>query len=153
MTRIEPPAECGPLLFDRGACVTTATHRRCNSCENWLSYEAFNKDKNSRYGIQSKCRACRPKESVEQKRKYRLKRQYGITLEEYTALLEAQNGVCAICGTSNPPGSHGILVVDHDHETGGVRGLLCCNCNTGLGMFGDDPERLTQASRYLGKPL
>ena len=69
---------------------------------------------------------------------------YGITAEEHTALLERQSGVCAICQQPDKR-----LGVDHAHETGVVRGLLCNNCNNGLGRFFNDPERLAQAIRYL----
>ena len=68
--------------------------------------------------------------------------------KEYETLLKAQNGRCAICGTRLPKGS---LVIDHSHKTGDVRGLLCISCNTGLGMFKDDPDLLQEASLYLIK--
>jgi len=72
------------------------------------------------------------------------KSKYGITSEEYAAFVEQQNGVCAIC--EQPDRRIGV---DHDHATGKVRGLLCNHCNRALGSFGDDPERLAQAIRYL----
>lgn len=62
-----------------------------------------------------------------------LKRKYGITLAEYDQMLEEQHGVCAICGGADPSGRR--LAVDHDHETGKVRGLLCTSCNTRLGFL------------------
>jgi len=75
---------------------------------------------------------------------------YGITQEEYSALSEQQGRRCAICGNSpEGRGKDGILVVDHSHETDEVRGLLCGNCNLGLGCFGDDPATITAAGRYL----
>jgi hypothetical protein len=89
-----------------------------------------------------------------------LLRAFGITLEEYNALLGAQGGVCAICG--NPPAlALGLrsrrqgravrprLVVDHDHDTGAVRGLLCTPCNRGIGLLNDDPKRVRAALDYL----
>lgn len=81
---------------------------------------------------------------------YRLLKKYGLTIEEYEALYEAQDGVCAICKC--PPEEAGRwerLMVDHDHETQEVRGLLCQNCNSGLGHFRDDPELLRRAVLYL----
>jgi hypothetical protein len=72
--------------------------------------------------------------------------QYGLTVDAYDALLAEQGGCCAICG--DPPGKR-PLAVDHDHETGDVRGLLCLPCNTGLGLFRDDLERLAAAAAYL----
>lgn len=74
---------------------------------------------------------------------------YGITREQYDAMVEAQEGKCAICRRSEWGGRHNKPHVDHCHETGRVRGLLCDGCNNGLGRFGDDPERLERAAAYL----
>lgn len=71
------------------------------------------------------------------------RRTYGISAEEFDALLEKQGGVCAICVGPDP--KH----LDHDHETGAIRGILCVNCNQGLGKFFDDPELLERAAAYL----
>lgn len=70
---------------------------------------------------------------------------HGLSVDEYECRVAAQNGCCAICGKA----VDGNLCVDHCHETGGVRGLLCKPCNFGLGLFGDDPERLRRAADYL----
>ena len=78
-----------------------------------------------------------------------LRRKYGLSREDYTALLLAQNGCCAICGSSSPKGPQGTFLVDHDHGTNTVRGLLCHPCNVGLGFFQDTPETLTKAAAYL----
>jgi hypothetical protein len=76
-----------------------------------------------------------------------LKLNYGITVQEYEAKLVAQEGKCAICrcSDSGKKGWH----VDHDHDTGKFRGLLCMNCNTGLGKFRDDPDLVRAALQYL----
>lgn len=76
-----------------------------------------------------------------------LKRRYGITPEDYDSMLEAQEGLCAICGGGCKTGRR--LAVDHDHETKAVRALLCAACNQGLGNFADSPETLEAAARYL----
>jgi hypothetical protein len=78
-------------------------------------------------------------------RKSHLKRKYGLTLEEFDALLAAQGGGCAICGKPDPDN------VDHDHITGRVRGILCWNCNVGVGQFEDSEDRLAAALTYLGR--
>lgn len=81
-----------------------------------------------------------------------LRRNFGITLEDYKRMLLEQNGVCAIClrpETSVRWGKLQPLAVDHCHTTGKVRALLCNNCNVGIGTFGDDPERLMRAAAYL----
>lgn len=82
-------------------------------------------------------------------RKSHLKRTYGITLEEYDAMLAAQGGGCWICGS---PGRDDIaLHVDHDHVTGEIRGLLCFTCNNALGDLGDSLERVERAASYLDR--
>lgn len=78
----------------------------------------------------------------------RLNQKYGISLKEYNDMLLNQNGVCAICKNKNLPNS-GKLAVDHDHENGKVRGLLCIQCNRGLGMFYDNIKYLSSAIEYL----
>ena len=78
-----------------------------------------------------------------------LKRKFGITPETYNEMLEAQGGVCAICG--RPPRDNISLHVDHEHGTGRVRGLLCFRCNNALGDFDDDPVLLRQAIEYLAR--
>lgn len=75
-----------------------------------------------------------------------LRRTYGITLEQYEEILRDQGGGCAICGAVPDQRS---LDVDHCHETGAVRGLLCGSCNNGIGRFQDDPDLLEQAAEYL----
>jgi hypothetical protein len=80
-------------------------------------------------------------------RSLKLREKYGIGLDEYNKLLAIQNGVCKICGKSDSAGKN--LAVDHDHVTKKVRGLLCSQCNTGLGMFQDSIEVLQKAQDYL----
>ena len=74
---------------------------------------------------------------------------FGITPEQYRAMLERQCGRCAICGINKPDKVRQRFHTDHCHETGVVRGLLCANCNTGLGKFADSPELLERAALYL----
>lgn len=76
-------------------------------------------------------------------RAYRGRTIYNLTPEQYQALCIAQENKCAICGTKEP------LVVDHDHATGVVRGLLCSACKHGLGRFKDNTLYLSKAIAYL----
>jgi hypothetical protein len=81
----------------------------------------------------------------------RMRRDYGISASEYLALFERQKGACALC---EEVVSHRRLCVDHDHQTGRVRGLLCIQCNSALGTFGDTADGLKKAIEYLeGPPL
>lgn len=82
-------------------------------------------------------------------RKSQLKLSYGITLEEYDLLLEQQDHSCAICKTKTPTGKWKVFAVDHCHITGNVRGLLCNECNRGMGLLRDDPDLLRKAAEYL----
>jgi hypothetical protein len=75
------------------------------------------------------------------------RRTYGVSADDVDAMLAAQGGGCAICG--RVPERLASLHLDHDHEHGHLRGLLCNGCNQGLGLFRDDPELLVGAARYL----
>lgn len=90
------------------------------------------------------------KEHIDVIRRGHWRRKYGITEEEYNDIFNKQNGCCAICGTHQSELSR-PLGVDHDHETGEIRGLLCYKCNTGLGMFRDNTKILEIAIGYLKK--
>lgn len=79
-------------------------------------------------------------------------RAYGLTTEEYEEIRERQGGVCGICSAPLDLSGRRRLAVDHDHATGRVRGLLCMQCNIGLGCFKDDPTLLASAGRYLARP-
>jgi hypothetical protein len=76
----------------------------------------------------------------------RLKEKYGISREQFEEMLDDQGGRCLICGRKEVR-----FCVDHDHESGVVRGLLCYRCNTGLGGFNDSPVLLQKAINYLMK--
>jgi hypothetical protein len=79
---------------------------------------------------------------------YIIKNRYGLTRERYEEILAGQGGGCAICGRVES--SHGAaLAVDHDKETGIIRGILCNHCNQGIGLLEHDSKRLHNASAYL----
>ena len=76
-----------------------------------------------------------------------------MSMDDYARLLEDQGGVCAICRSSDTRSKGRRFHIDHDHETGEVRGLLCGPCNTGIGGLNDDPDCLLTAVAYLLRPM
>lgn len=87
--------------------------------------------------------------NIARQRQYQLAAKYGITEDDYTAMLEEQKGCCAICKTSVPTGKWKVFAVDHCHSSGEVRGLLCNECNRGMGLLRDDARLLRAAADYL----
>jgi hypothetical protein len=135
--------------------------KRCFRCGVEKGLEEFydNRYGRKRDGKQSQCKACTKQQAVawqashpevkrRNNRQSALKRIYGITSEQYDTLLAEQGGRCKLCGTSQPGGA-GRFHIDHNHDSGLIRGLLCQQCNMGLGLFGDDTQRLTRAVKYL----
>lgn len=145
----------------------------CKKCNVTKSLSDFPKAKGNLSGHSHSCKECRktylsewksrnPEEILrrnrEATRKYyatekgarsalqKKANMYGITAEEYTEVLGRNNGLCEIC--NERPSYH----LDHCHDTGKIRGALCVQCNTGLGLFGDDVEKLISAQRYLTRP-
>jgi len=95
------------------------------------------------YGFCRACRAVRREGHREWHRDYMLMRRYQLTRQERSDILVSQDGLCAICYTRP------AIAVDHDHETGKVRGMLCKGCNTAIGVIGDTPEALENVLEYL----
>jgi hypothetical protein len=131
----------------------------CGSCNSIQPFENFPPEPNGRKigKVGAWCKTCCSLKNQtvykERIRKANLKK-YGLTLDDYSNLLEKQAYKCKICNipSVNAPGigaSPGILCVDHDHETNKIRGLLCSRCNTGLGLFFDDISNLENAINYL----
>lgn len=87
----------------------------------------------------------------EKQRIYSYKRKYGITIEDYDRMLIEQNGHCALCDKTPEQERNGKLNVDHCHETGKVRGLLCMWCNHTLGRMGDNEEGVRKFLNYVAK--
>lgn len=129
--------------------------KACTKCGKEKPLEEFHRNPATRDRRQVQCKVCAcalsrqyRAERKEHYANYLLQYRFGITLAEYNAMLEAQSGSCAICGRT-PDEEGKRLCVDHDHETGEVRGLLCNECNAGLGRFHDDPARLRSAANYV----
>ena len=93
-----------------------------------------------------RARRARPEVKLRARQEH-LKRKYGMTIEQYDAMLEAQGGGCLICGRA--PRDDISLHVDHDHTTGKIRGILCFCCNNALADFQEDVQLLAKAAAYL----
>ena len=118
--------------------------RRCTKCERLLPREQFPNVK------RKVCEDCFPLYQQEQRAKHMpsQRNKKGIR-ETVAALIEAQENRCAICGCPGQDAPRKRLVLDHDHETGYIRGMLCLQCNSGLGQFKDNIEFLRAAISYL----
>lgn len=122
--------------------------KKCISCttiKKWNDFRHPEKDKlpKSAQFLKDWCLACRAKWS----REYFLRRKYGIDTDIYNEMLFKQKGVCRICGSKEKKGKK--LAVDHCHSNNTIRGLLCHNCNIGLGLFKDNQFLLMKAIDYL----
>ena len=120
--------------------------KKCQKCGQYLSLSKFSKNKKKRDGLQDWCILCM------------ILQKYNLSEREYTDLVQRANGCCEICGIS--PSTLKVqtltrrsstLHIDHCHSTLKVRGLLCFNCNIGLGSFRDNIETLNNAITYLEK--
>lgn len=134
-------------VYDRTVRVIDRVEKFCPNCARTLPIGEFHKNRARHDGHQHHCRSCQAKRDRDWK-EIDLKRKFDMGSDDYQSLFETQGGRCAICGEI-PDGTS--LAVDHDHLTNKVRGLLCFNCNTGLGQFGDSREILLEAAAYLGE--
>ncbi|MGW3896265.1 endonuclease VII domain-containing protein [Micromonospora profundi] len=130
--------------------VVPEGHKHCPACGEVKPFDAFPRNRADTSGYATYCKPCHNTRTRETKerlyggtREYHLRRRYGVGEKEFQELLAEQGGVCAVCGRPDP--EH----LDHDHRTGWVRGILCFNCNGGLGQFRDSPMRLARAITYL----
>ena len=144
-----------------------ATYLKCTHCqkEEYISDGIslyFQKDKQKKYGFRMQCKECRSFISREWRSKNenminiknasrKMFSRYGITIDDYDNMLTEQNGVCAICGTSKLSKNKSRFAIDHCHNTGAIRGLLCSNCNSGIGKLKDNPDIIIKAYEYLIK--
>ena len=126
----------------------------CTGCEEHVSVLQYYKRAASKDGLAHHCKNCRkeanavwrasnPDRCRQYNRRWARRVKYGLSPAKHAEMLQAQDAQCAICGRG------GLLCVDHDHETGRVRGLLCTPCNTALGGFRDSPGLLDKAKQYL----
>jgi Recombination endonuclease VII len=124
-------------------------HKWCPECGEVKPLSAFPRNRSMPSGYMTYCKPChnaigrRDKEKHGGARNYHLRRRYGITAEHFDRMFEEQGGLCAICREA--PAEH----VDHNHQTGRVRGLLCFNCNGALGQFRDRRDLMLRAIAYV----
>lgn len=149
--------------------------KTCTKCKTNKKLEEFSKRKASSDGLNHWCKSCvsinnkrwleenldKKKEmqnewqrnNPDKRRNNELKNKYGITKEEYDAMLLSQNNKCKICNkeelSKGRSGDIRKMAVDHCHETNKIRGLLCAKCNKALGLLNDDIEVLNNAIKYL----
>lgn len=99
------------------------------------------------------CPGCRkdPRPGAQVRERARTLRAYGLTQDDWDALVKRQQNRCAVCQTGKPGGRGERWHIDHDHVTGQVRGLLCGKCNSAIGLFRDDPDIIKAAARYVTK--
>jgi len=124
--------------------------KKCNTCNEELPVTDFGPHKKAPDGLAYHCRPCMAAKSreyesqnKEKRRSTYMKYRYGITSEQYDEAWRRQGEGCAICGSDRKPR------IDHCHETGKFRGILCDTCNRGLGMLGDNLGSLEKAVKYL----
>ena len=112
----------------------------CSRCKLEKNSKEFYSNPRTSSGLRTECKPCSKEKGTIQ-----VIGRYGLSKEEYYSLLENQNGVCAICFKKDKI----RLAVDHNHNTGKVRGLLCSNCNRGIGLLKDSTAMLLSAAQYL----
>lgn len=127
--------------------VTNST-KVCRGCQLDKPLTDFHRDATISSGYKARCRVCvsgprKKRHNPRRDRELKLIRRYGITIAEYNEMYVQQLGRCKICL------KNAKLVVDHCHQTGRVRGLLCDQCNTALGLFKDSKQSLESAISYL----
>ena len=132
------------------------SEKRCSTCGEIKVGTEFGIKSDTADGLAYSCKSCLRKIDKERwhKRKahqknYVLQKTYGITSDDYEKMLAEQEGKCKICGSEILDVKGRSLAVDHCHSTGKVRGLLCSNCNLGIGSFKDDVTLLEKAIEYL----
>lgn len=149
--------------------------KHCGRCKEIKVINEFYKSKQTKNGYSSWCKQCykeyrtkwrnnnrervrelnrkygkgRKRDPIKIKNSF-LKKKFGITVDYINNLTEKQNGICAIC-LKQPNGRWKSLNLDHNHETGTLRGMLCISCNRVLGLVGDNIDTLQRAIVYLKK--
>lgn len=129
-------------LYEREKLIAEGSNK-CFRCDVIKPLAAFKKSKRVNTGFVNVCKEC----MKYQDKFHKLKSAYGITLEDFHNILHKQNNVCAICMSQFD--SPRNICVDHNHNTKEVRGILCNNCNRGIGLLKDNSINLLRAYKYL----
>lgn len=158
--------------------MSISNFKVCPKCKQQKETEGFGKDKSTSDGLRCWCKVCNNKKSSDYQkknrayitkyqkewskqnpdkvRKYHVKGIYKLGWDTYNSMYFEQAGKCKLCDTEIQPSNDGLSnarvrtgAIDHCHETGRVRGILCHNCNKGLGHFKDSTELLARAINYL----
>ena len=133
--------------------ISTGATRKCSKCNEILPVSQFHiksdKKTNKYYRFNSPCKFCAHiGRNINYQKAYQRRIKYNLTQEEYDLMLKKQNYSCEICGIHKDDCPK-ELCVDHCHETGEVRGLLCNNCNSGIGFFMERQYVMKKAIQYL----
>ena len=118
--------------------------KKCSRCKEEKDEEYFGNNTASPDGKRPDCKSCRKDEH----RVQWLRITYGMSIEDYEELLHTQDNKCAVCRVDKKHLKQ-RMAVDHNHDTGAVRGLLCSSCNRGLGYFKDNPDFVLAGYKYL----
>ena len=135
--------------------IQSLSLKECIKCNEDLALKNFYFRLNEKTGTKyytSKCIKCFNIYNYNNDKNFKLKKAYGISLKDYNELLTKQNGKCSICGVDNNGYYRKKLrafAVDHCHTTSKIRGLLCSDCNTGIGLLKDNIDLLNNAIKYL----
>jgi hypothetical protein len=122
-----------------------AYESHCKECRKAYARERYKKDREKIKEQQKKRRQNWHRRDPKARLRAHLKHKYNLTLEQYEALLVSQNHACSVCGRKE------TLSVDHNHQTGDVRSILCRPCNIVLGILKEDPSRLRALAAYIEK--
>ena len=156
--------KCGDIKpvseFYRATGTRDGLRGQCKACEDARHKAWYRQNQKRAIGYAKRWQEANAERVRDYQRQYRadhaqqfreghLRRVFDLTGAEYQALLDAQGGGCALCGRAPRVGRS--LHVDHNHETGAVRGLLCFRCNVGIGHLGEDTLRIADAIVYLAR--
>ena len=125
-----------------------ATSKKWREEHPGYSKQQYRKNPEKARKLSRQYRKNNPEQVKESQRKNHLKK-YNLSHEDWLKMWESQDGRCAICG--EPFARQSDACVDHNHETGEIRGLLCMQCNVGLGSFNDNPKLIIKILKYLRK--